>query len=84
MLNVKKPFLSSIKFAGLFFALSSFAHAQSSEFEVNVLGQYDVPWALEFLPDDRLLLSEMSGALKLLEATAAEQDVRRQAWLRCS
>ena len=67
MLNVKKPFLSSIKFAGLFFALSSFAHAQSSEFEVNVLGQYDVPWALEFLPDDRLLLSEMSGALKLLD-----------------
>lgn len=67
MLKVRKPVLSSIKLVWLFFALNSLANAQHSEFEVTVLGQYDVPWALEFLPDDRLLLSEMSGALKLLD-----------------
>jgi aldose sugar dehydrogenase len=67
MLKIQKPVLHLIKLAGLFFGLSSLANAQHSEFEVTVLGQYDVPWALEFLPDDRLLLSEMRGALKLLD-----------------
>lgn len=67
MLKVGKSVLTPIKLAGLMLGLSTIANAQSSEFEVAVLGQYDVPWALEFLPDDRLLLSEMPGALKLLD-----------------
>ncbi|MBT5330717.1 MAG: PQQ-dependent sugar dehydrogenase [Porticoccaceae bacterium] len=67
MLKVGKSVLTPIKLAGLMLGLSTIANAQSSDFEVRVLGQYDVPWALEFLPDDRLLLSEMPGALKLLD-----------------
>ena len=67
MLKVRKPVLSSIKLVGLMLGFSSLANAQYSEFEVTVLGQFDVPWALEFLPDDRLLISEMPGALKLLD-----------------
>lgn len=44
------------------------AHAQSEAFTVTTLGQFEVPWALEFLPDGRLLISEMGGKLKLRAA----------------
>ena len=43
-------------------------YAQHPEFTVTTVGQFDEPWALEFLPDDRLLISEVWGALKLLNA----------------
>lgn len=67
MSKVGKSVLGPIRLVTLMLGLSSIANAQYSDFEVTVLGQYDVPWALEFLPDDRLLLSEMPGALKLLD-----------------
>jgi glucose/arabinose dehydrogenase len=41
--------------------------AQHAEFTVTELGRFEQPWALEFLPDGRLLLSEMVGAIKLLD-----------------
>ena len=40
-------------------------HAQDEAFTVTTFGQFEEPWALEFLPDGRLLISEMVGALKL-------------------
>jgi glucose/arabinose dehydrogenase len=41
-------------------------HAQHAEFTITTFGQFDVPWALEFLPDGRLMISEGVGALKLM------------------
>jgi len=32
------------------------------------MGQFDEPWSLEFLPDGRLLISEVGGALRILNA----------------
>jgi glucose/arabinose dehydrogenase len=48
--------------------------AQHAEFTVTTVGQFEEPWALEFLPDGRLLISEAAGALKLLnyDATVGE------------
>ncbi len=43
-------------------------NAQHPEFTVTTVGQFDEPWALEFLPDSRLLVSEVGGGLKLLNA----------------
>lgn len=45
---------------------SACVSAQSDEFVVTTVGQFEEPWALEFLPDGRLLVSEMVGAIKLL------------------
>lgn len=69
MLKFPNPFFRSFALAGLLFglSLSNGASAQSSEFDTIIVGQYQAPWALEFLPDNRLLLSEMAGALKLLD-----------------
>ena len=58
----------------LSFALAAFTgtdgslYAQHAEFTVTTVGQFDEPWALEFLPDGRLLISEVGGTLKLLNA----------------
>ncbi len=41
---------------------------QPSQFRIEQIAKFQVPWALEFLPDGRLLISEGAGALRLLNA----------------
>ena len=36
-------------------------------FELTEITRFEEPWALEFLPDGRLLVSEMRGVLKLYD-----------------
>ena len=50
-------------------------NAQYAEFNVTTVGQFDEPWALEFLPDGRLLISEAGGTLKLLNADGSVGDI---------
>ncbi|WP_133000399.1 PQQ-dependent sugar dehydrogenase [Luteimonas arsenica] len=45
-------------------------------FEVDVIAVLDEPWAMSFLPDGRLLVTEKKGRLKLVDVeTGASQDV---------
>jgi aldose sugar dehydrogenase len=44
---------------------SSSVLAQDTPFTVTELANFDVPWAMAFLPDGRLLVTEQRGALKL-------------------
>lgn len=51
-------------------ALPAISHAQrqtrhQDRFNVEQIAQFETPWALEFLPDGRLLISEGVGKLKL-------------------
>ena len=46
------------------------ALAQNSAFEAEEVAQFSEPWAMEFLPDGRLLVSEKRGALKLYSPEA--------------
>jgi glucose/arabinose dehydrogenase len=39
--------------------------AQNSAFDAAPVAQFSEPWAMEFLPDGRLLVSEKRGALKI-------------------
>ena len=50
-------------------------YAQHAEFTVTTVGQFDEPWALEFLPDGRLLISEVGGALKLLNSDGTVGEI---------
>ncbi len=43
-------------------------YAQFDEFTITTMGRFEEPWALEFLPDGRLLVSEVGGALKIRDA----------------
>ncbi len=49
--------------------------AQHAEFTVTTVGQFDEPWALEFLPDGRLLISEAGGALKLRHSDGSVGEI---------
>ena len=49
--------------------------AQHAEFDVTTVGQFETPWALEFLPDGRLLVSEARGTVKLVNADGEVDEV---------
>ena len=50
-------------------------NAQHAEFTVTTVGQFDEPWALEFLPDGRLLVSEVGGGLKLVDTDGSIGEI---------
>ena len=43
------------------------APARGAGFVTTQVAQFDAPWAMTFLPDNRLLVTEMSGALRLYD-----------------
>ena len=48
------------------------APAQNAAFEVQEAASFAEPWAMSFLPDGRLLVSEKRGALKLFDPDSGE------------
>lgn len=44
-------------------AAATVAQAATRPFEISVQGDFDEPWAMTFLPDGRLLVTEKKGAL---------------------
>ena len=57
---------------GLLVTLKGESQEAHPDFTAITVGQLDSPWALEFLPDSRILISEMKGTLKLLDYEGAE------------
>ena len=45
----------------------SAAMTQGHTFTTNEVAKFDAPWAMTFLPDGRLLVTEMAGALRLYD-----------------
>lgn len=54
---------------------SSAALAQHSAFTMTEVADFESPWALEFLPDGRLLVSEQRGALMLYAPGGAISEI---------
>jgi glucose/arabinose dehydrogenase len=46
--------------------------AQNADFAVTRIARFDEPWAMAFLPDGRLLVTEKAGALELLDIDSRE------------
>jgi glucose/arabinose dehydrogenase len=49
--------------------------AQTSDFQVSPFGEFDEPWAMAFLADGRVLITEKGGALKLHSPGGATLDI---------
>ena len=58
---------SLLFFLGISAFCASISIAQNKEFAISNIAKFDHPWAIEFLPDDKILLTEMRGSLKLLD-----------------
>jgi glucose/arabinose dehydrogenase len=52
------------------------ARAEAQPFEATSVAQLEEPWAMAFLPDGRLLVTEKKGALKLVAISGSAHDVR--------
>ena len=52
------------------------AVAQNLPFTVTEITDFDIPWAMAFLPDGRLLVTEQRGALKLYTPGGSKVDIR--------
>ena len=52
---------------GFFLLSNTISAAQTEKFRITNIAKFDHPWALEFLPDGKILLTEMPGSLKLLD-----------------
>ena len=49
--------------------------AQNDGVILSLMGQFDEPWAIEFLPDGRALITEKPGSLKLLAGKNEIYDI---------
>ena len=65
MVFFKKTSLNFL--VGLSIFCASFSMAQNNAFRIENIAKFDHPWALEFLPDQKILLTEMGGSLKFLD-----------------
>ena len=52
------------------------ALAQNLPFTVTQVADFDIPWAMAFLPDGRMLVTEQRGMLKLYTPGGASADIR--------
>ncbi len=52
------------------------AVADAEPFNVTAMVQFDEPWAMTFLPDQRLLVTEKRGTLKLLRPGSTATSIR--------
>ena len=64
MINLSRTL---VLLALMFFSLTLYSEDNEQPFLVTPAAQFDAPWALEFLPDGKMLISEMGGTLKLVD-----------------
>src|SRR5690348_5005000 len=62
--------------AAMAVAATAPAFPQSLPFTVTEIADFDVPWAMAFLPDGRMLVTEQRGSLKLYTPGGAKADIR--------
>ena len=53
------------------------APASGTPFAVATVAQFDAPWAMTFLPDQRLLVTEMAGVLRIYDPVSNRTGVIR-------
>lgn len=70
--NMRDPDAGAIPAAAPEAAAATRPATPSTPFSVTAIAQLDEPWAMTFLPDGRLLVTEKRGALKLLDLSGGK------------
>tara|TARA_R100001244_G_scaffold6593_35_gene8438 strand:- start:10801 stop:11988 length:1188 start_codon:yes stop_codon:yes gene_type:complete len=56
-------------------ALSDISPVDRKPFETTAIASFDEPWAMTFLPDGRILVSEKAGTLQLVDGKGQKTDI---------
>ena len=56
-------------------ALTDISPIDRKPFETAVIASFDEPWAMTFLPDGRMLVSEKAGKLQLVDAKGQKTEI---------
>jgi glucose/arabinose dehydrogenase len=56
-------------------ALNDISPIDRKPFETAVIASFDEPWAMTFLPDGRMLVSEKAGKLQLVDAKGQKTEI---------
>ncbi len=67
--------LSPVVLAALLFVSACSSTAQNDAFEVTEVAKFEKPWAMAFLPDGRLLVTEKRGDLLLMASDGTSSKV---------
>ncbi len=69
-----KRHISTVLALSLFALISTQVHADKP-FSVEAITEFDQPWALDFLPDGRMLVTEKKGSLRLVKQDGEQRPV---------
>ncbi|VWX59885.1 PQQ-dependent sugar dehydrogenase [Sphingorhabdus sp. 109] len=56
-------------------ALAEISPVDRKPFETTAIASFDEPWAMTFLPDGRMLISEKAGKLQLVDAKGQKTEI---------
>ncbi|WP_254306145.1 PQQ-dependent sugar dehydrogenase [Sphingopyxis sp. BSNA05] len=56
-------------------ALADISPVDRKPFETTAIASFDEPWAMTFLPDGRMLVSEKAGKLQLVDAEGKKTEI---------
>lgn len=70
-----RPFAAIATVAALLWTGAATSAAQERAFDVRPVAKFSEPWAMTFLPDGRLLVTEKKGALKVVTPDGKTSDV---------
>lgn len=56
-------------------ALADISPVDRKPFETTAIASFDEPWAMTFLPDGRMLVSEKAGTLQLVDAKGQKNEI---------
>jgi len=56
-------------------ALSDISPIDRKPFETSAIASFDEPWAMTFLPDGRMLVTEKAGKLQLVDAKGQKSEI---------
>ena len=75
MATVKPVWLQSVSLWIILFLLHTPAYAQNHPFNITEVARFDEPWAMSFLPEGSLLITEKRGRLQHYTVDGAKTEI---------
>jgi glucose/arabinose dehydrogenase len=74
-MSSRRRIVGLVAAAAVWTGAATSALAQNQTFTVTQVADFDIPWAIAFLPDGRMLVTEQRGMLKLVTPDGSSVDI---------